>query len=446
MDVLMPQLGETVSEGKILSWFKSVGDAVKPGENLCEVETDKVTVEVPAIEGGILQAINVEAGTIAPVGAVIAVIGDGAAAVPTPAKAEPAKPVAAPAPAPAAAAAALQVVVPSALAAPAPPAAKRVLDPYHEVHTPTQYFGPARQNGIFVTPLARRLAAGAGINLAQVSGTGARGRITGGDIEKAVAARGAGAPVGTPATAEEPVGEVHRSRPHKVVALDGMRRTIARRLVQSKTTVPHFYLVADIDVDRLIAVRAEINAGAPKNAEGNPVYRLSLNDFMIKALALALQHVPQANAIWSSEGVLQYERSDVGVAVAIPGGLLTPVIVSADTKPLSAISNEMKDLAKRARTRALQPQEYQGGTTSLSNLGMYGVREFSAIINPPQATILAVGASDRRPVETKDGGVAFVSRISATLSCDHRVVDGALGAELLTAFKTLMEHPLRMVV
>jgi pyruvate dehydrogenase E2 component (dihydrolipoamide acetyltransferase) len=443
MDVLMPQLGETVSEGKILSWFKSVGDKVAAGENLCEVETDKVTIEVPTLEAGVLQSINVPAGTVAPVGAIIAVVGNGAVAA-----AAPAKTGTPPAPAPAAAKAqpAPAAAAPQPVAATPAPKAAAPMDPYHEVRTPKQNYGAARQNGVLVTPLARRLAANAGVNLAQVSGTGARGRITGSDVEKAASARGGGAPAFAPAGLDELIGEAHRSRPHKVIPLDGMRRTIAKRLTQSKTTIPHFYLVSDVNIDRMIAVRAEVNSGAPKGADGNPLYRLSLNDFMIKALALALQQVPTANAIWSSDGILQFERSDVGVAVAIPGGLLTPVIVGADQKPLSVISNEMKDLAKRARNRALQPHEYAGGTTSLSNLGMYGVREFSAIINPPQSTILAVGASGRHAVETKDGGVAFVSRIAATLSCDHRVVDGALGAELLDAFKSLVEHPLRMVV
>ena len=451
MDVLMPQLGETVSEGKIIQWFKKVGDTVKAGENLCEVETDKVTIEVPTLAAGTLQAINVEAGVVAPVGAVIAVVGDGAAAAPSAAKAEPAKAAPSPAPAPApkaapAPTAPAQAPTPAPVAA-APRARTGPMNPYREVNTPLGNFGPATlPSGTVVSPLARRLAANAGINLASLNGSGSRGRITGSDVEKAIASRGTATAAPGMAIAEEPIGQAWKDRPHKVVPLDGMRRVIAKRLTLSKTTVPHFYLVADVEMDRLAKVREDVNGGAPKDGEGMPAYRLSINDFFIKALALALQKVPAANAIWSSDGILQFEHSDIGVAVAIPGGLLTPVIANAETKSLSAISTEMKDLAKRARNKALQPQEYTGGTSSISNLGMYGVREFSAIINPPQSTILAVGASRRQAVEGKDGGVAFVSQIAATLSCDHRVVDGALGADLLAAFKDLVEHPLRMVV
>jgi pyruvate dehydrogenase E2 component (dihydrolipoamide acetyltransferase) len=225
-----------------------------------------------------------------------------------------------------------------------------------------------------------------------------------------------------------------------------MRRIIARRLIEAKTTIPHFYLTIDADTDRLMEIREEINRGAKKNADGEPAYKLSVNDFMIKALALALQEVPHANAAWAGDSILEFEHSDVAVAVAIPGGLITPVIFSAESKSLSAISNEMKSLAARAKTRSLQPHEYQGGSTSISNLGMYGIREFSAVINPPQATILAIGASERRPIEKKDGGVGFAGRVSVTLSCDHRVVDGALGAELLNSFKAMIENPLRMIV
>ena len=228
------------------------------------------------------------------------------------------------------------------------------------------------------------------------------------------------------------------------VPLDGMRSTIARRLVEAKQTIPHFYLTADVTMDALLKIREEANAGAPK--EGPAAYKLSVNDFVIKALALALQRVPAANAVWAGDRILRFKHSDVGVAVAIDGGLLTPVIRNADGKSLSAISNEMKDLAARAKEKKLKPAEYQGGSSAISNLGMYGVREFSAIINPPHATILAVGAAQRRPVEADDGSVKFVSQMTATLSCDHRVVDGALGAELLAAFKALIESPVRMLV
>jgi pyruvate dehydrogenase E2 component (dihydrolipoamide acetyltransferase) len=224
-----------------------------------------------------------------------------------------------------------------------------------------------------------------------------------------------------------------------------MRATIARRLVEAKQTVPHFYLTADVMLDKLGKLREEANAGAPKSGDA-AAYKLSVNDFVIKALALALQRVPAANAVWAGDRILRFKHSDIGVAVAIEGGLLTPVIRNADGKSLSAISNEMRDLAARAREKKLKPAEYQGGSSAISNLGMYGVREFAAIINPPHATILAVGAAQRRPVEADDGSVRFVTQMTATLSCDHRVVDGALGAELLAAFKALIESPVRMLV
>ena len=443
MDVLMPQLGETVSEGKIIKWFKAVGDAVVAGENLCEIETDKVTVEVPAIAPGIVQAINVEVGSIALVGAIVAVLGNSTAPV-----GKGIAPIAAPA-----------VVVPPAARALVPPpgsadlnhpvaAPRRTeLDPFREVQTPLQNFGRARlASGVAVTPLARRLASDGAIDLSRVAGSGPRGRITGKDVETAIAAWPAPSPSLARAEAfEELIGAAHRERPHTILPIDGMRRTIARRLVEAKSTIPHFYLSGDIAVDRLSRIRDDINAGAPKGVDGVPAFRLSFTDLMIKALALALQEVPRANVIWSRDGILAFQHSDVGVAVAIADGLLTPVVTAGETKSLSAISNEMKALAARARDRALQPHEYQGGATTISNLGMYGVREFAAIINPPQSTILAIGAARRDAVETEAGGVAFVGRIAATLSCDHRVVDGVVGAHLLESFRELLENPLRMV-
>jgi pyruvate dehydrogenase E2 component (dihydrolipoamide acetyltransferase) len=432
MDVLMPQLGETVAEGKIVKWFKSVGDKVEAGDNLCEIETDKVTIEVPALSAGTLSSINVGEGTVAPVGAVIAVVAEsGAAATPG-----PAQPQAAGAAAPHA-----------ANGAPRSTPARREMDLFREVQTPVRNFGPARRNGILVTPLARRLAADAGIDLGAVAGTGPRGRITGKDVESAIRARPAAAPsLARAETFEEMIGDVHRARPHAVAPVSTMRRTIAARLIESKSTIPHFYLTVHILIDRLMALREEINAHAPKAADGTPAYKISVNDFMIKALGLALQAVPRANAMWSRDGILEFEHADVAVAVAVPNGLITPVIHAAETKSLSAISNEMKDLAARARAGTLLPAEYKGGTTTISNLGMHGVVEFSAIINPPQATIIAIGAPERVAVEAADGGVAFAGRIAATLSCDHRVVDGVLGAELLAAFRANLEHPLGMLV
>jgi len=440
MNILMPQLGETVAEGKITQWFKSAGDAVKPGDNLFEIETDKVSMEVPAIEAGVLTEIRVVAGEVAPVGAVVGVIGAaGGAPVPS----APAKP----APMPAAAAKASPPTgYESAPESPASAAAQKSsqqpikLDPFFEVRTPERNFGTARlSGGITVTPLARRLAAEAGIDLSRLRGSGPHGRIVARDVEGAERPR---APAAVAALAGGPsadqVKALYEPGSYEEVPLDGMRRTIAARLTQATQTIPHFYLTADIGIDRLKALREEVNAAAP--------FKLSLNDFIIRALALALQRVPAANAVWAGDRILRFKHSDIGVAVALDGGLITPVIRNAEAKSVSAISSEMKELAGRAREKKLKPQEYQGGASAVSNLGMYGVREFTAIINPPHATILAVGAARRQPVEQTDGGVGFASMLSVTLSCDHRVVDGALGAELLAAIKTLIEAPVTMLV
>jgi pyruvate dehydrogenase E2 component (dihydrolipoyllysine-residue acetyltransferase) len=449
MDVLMPQLGETVAEGKITQWFKSAGDAIKPGDNLFEIETDKVSMEVPSTTAGVLTEIRVPAGEVAPVGAVVAVIADGSAASAPPAAEALSKP--APSSSAAPAARPPSVVAPGAAAQPAA-AAPIKLDPFFEVRTPQRNYGPARlAGGRSVTPLARRLAAEGGIDLAAISPSGPHGRIVARDVEAAARAapKAAAAAPGIALAAgpsAEDVKALYRDVPFQEVALDGMRRTIATRLVQAKQTIPHFYLTADVEIGRLITLREEANATAPKDDDGNPAFKLSLNDLIIKAWAAALQRVPAANAVWAQDRILRLQHCDVAVAVAIDGGLITPVIRRVEVKALSAISNEMKDMAARARARKLKPDEYQGGSTTVSNLGMYGVREFSAIINPPQATVLAVGAARRQAIETQDGGVAFASVLSVTLSCDHRVVDGALGAELLAAFKRFVEQPVTMLV
>lgn len=453
MDVLMPQLGETVSEGKITKWFKKAGDAVQPGDNLFEIETDKVSMEVPSITTGTLSEIRVQAGAVALVGAVVAVIaGAGGAASPQPAV--PAQ-ASAPKAAPVAAKAPQQSpFVPAQAGTQGQGLGPRVrgderresfaysnMDAFFEVRTPSRNFGKAvTAGGTSVTPLARRLAGENSIDLSSVSGSGPHGRIVAADVEAAIANSGGvrATAMATGASAEQ-VKALYQGVEFEEVPLDGMRATIARRLVEAKQTIPHFYLTADVTMDSLLKVREEANTGAS-------AYKLSVNDFVIKALALALQRVPAANAVWACDRILRFKHSDVGVAVAIDGGLLTPVIRNAEQKSLSAISNEMKDLAGRAKEKKLKPAEYQGGAAAISNLGMYGVREFSAIINPPHATILAVGASQRRPVESADGSVKFESQMTVTLSCDHRVVDGALGAELLAAFKALVENPVRMLV
>lgn len=439
MDVLMPQLGETVAEGKITKWFKATGEAVRPGDNLFEIETDKVSMEIQATAGGVLSEIRVPAGEVAPVGAVVAVIADGAAAkiaapkaaTPAPAPAEPHRPAVTAAAAPG--------------AAPAAPAKSRPhrLDPFFEVRTPERHYGPAKiLGGTAVTPLARRLAAEAGIDLSAIKGSGPHGRIVARDI--ATGARSATRPA-APALAAGPsadeVKALYRDTPYEEIPLDGMRRTIAQRLTQATQTIPHFYLTADVEIDLLLKLREEINATAPRAKDGKTAFKISLNDLIIKAWAAALQRVPAANAVWAEDRILRLRHSDVAVAVAIEGGLITPVIRQAETKTLRAISAEMRDLAARARERKLKPQEYQGGSSAISNLGMFGIREFSAIINPPHATILAVGAARRQAVE-KGSSVAFAGLMTVTLSCDHRLVDGALGAELLTTFKSIVEKPM----
>ena len=321
------------------------------------------------------------------------------------------------------------------------------LDPFFEVRTPDRNFGPARlSGGGTVTPLARRLAAESGIDLSRLRGSGPHGRIVAHDV--ATAPRPARTPLAVRAegpSADE-VKALFAPDAYEEVPLDGMRRTIAARLTQAIQTIPHFYLTADVEIDRLIKLREEANLGALKDKDGNPAFKLSLNDFIIRALALALRRVPAANAAWAGDRILRFKHSDIGVAVALDGGLITPVVRGAETKSVSAISAEMKDLSARARDKKLKPADYQGGSAAISNLGMYGVREFSAIINPPHATILAVGAARRQAVEKPDGGVAFASFLAVTLSCDHRVLDGAIGAELLAAFKAFVEMPVTMLV
>ena len=452
MDVLMPQLGETVAEGKITKWFKSAGDKVAPGDNLFEIETDKTSMEVPSTSTGVLQEIRVPEGSVAPVGAVVAVISDGSApaktaaptSVPATTGAPPKTAPVSPAPAPAAR------TIEIAAAVPVTPAARpsAPLDPFQAVRTPERNYGPARlSTGSYASPLARRLAVEAGIDLTRLNPSGPHGRILARDVEGAIASgagRAAAAAPGGMSAAK--VKALYEAGSYEEVPLDNMRRIIAARLIEAKQTVPHFYLTADVLVDRLEAVRADANGGAPKDEDGQAAYKLSVNDFVIKALALALKRVPAANAVWAEDRILRFRSADIGVAVALEGGLITPVIRDADTKSLMLISNEMKELATRARAKKLKPEEYQGGVSSVSNLGMYGIREFSAIINPPQSTILAVGAARRAPVEGEDGSIRFVSQMTVTLSCDHRVVDGALGAELLAAFKHGIEHPVGLMV
>jgi pyruvate dehydrogenase E2 component (dihydrolipoamide acetyltransferase) len=452
MDVLMPQLGETVAEGKITKWFKAAGDSVKPGDNLFEIETDKTSMEVPSTVAGTLTAINVKIGEVAKVGAVVAVIGGDGVAVAsaaTPASSVTSQPQAPLTPAKAGAhgqQAQSRTPLDSRLRG-----NERAVDatfaypnmqPFHEVRTPERNYGPARVGGRQVTPLARRLAGERGIDLSALAGSGPHGRIVAGDVEKAAPSRVAAA--SGPSAAQ--VKALFEGVAYEEMPLDPMRATIARRLVEAKQTIPHFYLTADIETGRLLAMREEANRHAPVLKDGARPFHLSLNDFIIKAWAAALQRVPAANAAWAGDRILRFKSSDIGVAVALEGGLITPVLRNAETKSVSAISAEMKDLAERARDKTLKPDDYQGGASAISNLGMYGMREFAAIINPPHATILAVGASRRAPVEVEDGSVRFVSQMTVTLSCDHRVIDGATGAQLLAAFKGFVENPVTALV
>ena len=439
INILMPALSPTMEKGNLSKWLKREGDKVKAGDVIAEIETDKATMEYEAVDDGTLAKIVVPEGTVdVPVNQVIAVLAsegeDVKVAAAGAGKAAPPKPQPAPAAAPKAAPA------PQAAPAKAPPAPAAAPAPS----------GAGQSNRVFASPLARRLAKEAGIELGRIAGSGPHGRIIARDVDAAKSGKGlrpAGAPAAAPPSSmsDQQIRALFEDGSYEVVPHDGMRRTIAQRLTASTQTVPHFYLTVDCDIGRLLAAREEINAAAPKDKDGKPAYKLSVNDFVIKALALALQRVPDANASWTDSGMLKHRHSDIGVAVALPGGLITPIVRQAEAKSLSAISNETKDLVARARARKLKPNEYQGGTSAVSNLGMYGIREFTAVINPPHATILAVGAGEERAV-ARGGKIEAAQMMTVTLSCDHRAVDGALGAELIGAFKTLIENPMMMVV
>jgi pyruvate dehydrogenase E2 component (dihydrolipoamide acetyltransferase) len=442
-NILMPALSPTMEKGNLARWLKKEGDKIKSGDVIAEIETDKATMEYEAVDDGTLAKIVVPEGTQdVAVNSVIAVLaGEGedvktaAGAAPQAAPQAVAKPVPVPASKPAG-------EKPASTVAPGAPKASPAPQPL-----------PKGGNRIFSSPLARRLAKDANIDLNRVHGSGPHGRVIARDIEQAKSGKGlrapAGAPAGgaaiAPAMSDAQIRSLYEEGSYDLVPHDGMRRTIAQRLTASVQTIPHFYETMDCDIGRLMAAREEINAAAPKNKDGKAAYKLSVNDFVIKALALALQRNPNANVSWTEAGMLKHKHSDIGVAVALPGGLITPIVRNAESKSLSTISNEMRDLAVRARERKLKPHEYQGGTSSVSNLGMYGIKDFTAVINPPQSTILAVGAGEERAV-VRNGKIEAATIMSVTLSCDHRAVDGALGAELIGAFKTLIENPVMMVV
>ena len=450
INITMPALSPTMEEGNLAKWLVKEGDKVSPGDVIAEIETDKATMEVEAVDEGTVAKLVVPAGTEGvKVNALIAILaadGEDASAA---AKGGNGAPAAAPkAEAPKAEAAA-------PAAAPAPVAAAPTAKPA------TNGAAASGDGRTFASPLARRIAKDAGVDIAAVAGTGPHGRVVKADVEAAISGGGAKvspaakAPAAAPAAApavkgmsDDQVLKLFEEGSYELIPHDNMRKTIARRLVEAKSTIPHFYLTLDCDIDALLALRAQLNAAAPtvKTEKGEvAAYKLSVNDMVIKALALALKAVPDANVSWTDQAMVKHKHADVGVAVSIPGGLITPIIRQADIKTLSAISNEMKDLAGRARTRKLKPEEYQGGTTAVSNLGMFGVKDFSAVINPPHATILAVGAGEERAV-VKGGEIKIANVMSVTLSTDHRAVDGALGAELLAAFKRYIENPMGMLV
>src|SRR6266446_4376825 len=444
IEILMPALSPTMTEGNLAKWLKKEGDEVRSGDVLAEIETDKATMEVEAVDDGTIGKILVPEGAQGiKVNAPIALLlgeGEEASALAnlTPATQEPP---------PAAPSRQEQETRP-------PPAVTS-----EPALLPT---APSRQGSdgrIFASPLARRMAQHAGLDLAAIRGSGPQGRIVKADIDAALsAARGAPAapappaaaprpaaapsgplvPPAAPALSKERVAALAGNPPYTERPLNAMRRVIARRLTESKQTVPHFYLTIDSEIDALLKIRAELNAKSE-------AYRISVNDFVIRAAALALRQVPAANASWSDEAILLWDSVDIAVAVALDDGLITPIVKAADRKGLAAIANETKDLVERARAGKLKLEEFQGGTFSISNLGMYGVRDFAAVINPPHGGILAVGAGEQRPV-VKDGTLAVAMVMSCTLSCDHRAVDGAVGAQFLAAFKTLVEDPLTMLL
>ncbi|PWJ85747.1 pyruvate dehydrogenase E2 component (dihydrolipoamide acetyltransferase) [Pseudaminobacter salicylatoxidans] len=444
INITMPALSPTMEEGNLAKWLVKEGDQVSPGDVIAEIETDKATMEVEAVDEGTVAKLVVPAGTEGvKVNAVIAILageGEDAGAAAKAGGDAPKAEVAAPAPA----------KVEEAKPQPAPVA---------QVARAVVANGkPASQEGrMFASPLARRIAKDAGVDIAAIKGTGPRGRVVKADVETAIAGGGAkAAPSVAPAAtapapkamSDEQVLKLFEEGSYELIPHDGMRKTIARRLVEAKSTIPHFYLTLDCEIDALLALRTQLNAAAPtrKTDKGDvPAYKLSVNDMIIKAMALALRDVPTANVSWTESAMVQHKHSDVGVAVSIPGGLITPIVRKADEKSLSTISNEMKDLAARARERKLKPEEYQGGTTAVSNLGMFGIKDFAAVINPPHATILAVGAGEERAV-VKNGEIRIGNVMSVTLSTDHRAVDGALGAELLAAFKRYIENPMGMLV
>jgi pyruvate dehydrogenase E2 component (dihydrolipoamide acetyltransferase) len=427
-NILMPALSPTMTEGTLSRWLKKEGETIKAGDVIAEIETDKATMEVEAVDEGVLGRILVQDGTEGvKVNEPIAVLVDAGEAVPA---AAPAK-AAASAPAPSPAVAPTPAAAPPSLAAAAP--------------APVPNGHAAEGDRIFASPLARRMASQAGIDLSALKGSGPNGRIVRADIEAAQK----GAPAATPAPGQAPAPRAPTpaagiSAPHKLVPHSSMRKIIARRLTEAKSSIPHFYVSMDIEIDALIALQNQLNAKSPARDQPGSFF-ITINDLVIRAAGATLRRIPEVNASWTDDGMVLYDEVDISVAVAIPDGLITPIIRRADQKGLLTISREMRDLATRARAGKLKPEEFLGGGFSISNMGMFGVTEFSAIINPPQAAILAVATGAKRPV-VKNDALAIATVMTCTLSADHRVVDGALGARWMREFKTIVEDPLSLML
>jgi pyruvate dehydrogenase E2 component (dihydrolipoamide acetyltransferase) len=426
VNVLMPALSPTMEKGKLAKWLKKEGDPVKSGDVLAEIETDKATMEVEAVDEGTLGKQLIAEGTedVAVNTPIAVILGEGekmgdapAAPAPKAAEASPAAQPAAPAP-----------------SAPAPAAA------------------PARPEGsrVFASPLARRVAKQKGIDIATLLGSGPHGRIVMKDVETArpgaaPASKPAAAPAFAPPPSDDQVLKLFAEGSYELVPHDGMRKTIARRLTEAKQTIPHYYVSVDVTIEQLLELRERLNLQAPKDKDGKPAWKVSVNDFIIKAMAMALVKVPDANVSWTESAMVRHKHADIGVAVSIPGGLITPIVRAAETKGLAQISSEMKDYAARARNRKLKPEEYTGGSAAVSNMGMMNVKTFSAIVNPPHASILAIGSVERRPV-VRGHDIKIEQQMTITLSTDHRCIDGALGAEFIGAIKAYLEEPGLMLV
>jgi pyruvate dehydrogenase E2 component (dihydrolipoamide acetyltransferase) len=485
INILMPALSPTMEKGNLAKWLKKEGDRVKSGDILAEIETDKATMEYEAIDEGVIAKILVAEGTAdVPVNQPIAVLvaegedakpaGGGGAAKPAGAPGVSAAPGGgSPHPAPSAPPSpkpgrdgGASGVSPSYVAGTNAEAGTHPSPVSGRVASAASRVGSNGHGGVdghagrvFASPLARRLAKAAGIEIGQIAGSGPHGRIIARDVEVAkaggAALRAPAGPVPAPATAAPGIApgpalsdkatlDLFKPGTYDLVPHDNMRKIIAQRLTLAKQAIPHYYLTVSCTIDKLLAAREEINAAAPNGADGKPAWKVSVNDFVIKALGMALIKIPEANVTWTEAAMLRHKHADIGVAVAMPGGLITPIVRSAETKSITAISREMKDFATRGRARKLRPEEYQGGASAISNLGMYGIEEFTAVINPPQSTILAVGAGEQRAV-VRNGQLAIATQMNVTLSCDHRAVDGAVGAELIGAFKLYIESPMAML-